>query len=106
MDPQTHPAKPEGPPDAVEIPAGWRSPTPGGSALDAQMNYLEPVLGGRRGQGVRRDLAGGRRLVTLDPADSLLHPADHPEAGTPRYEWFDQPDGTRHGFLKKADPQK
>lgn len=48
-------------------------------------------------------------LLTPDAPQLVLHPAGHPEAGSPRYEWVDVAPGVRYGWKRPgvaptADP--
>ena len=95
-------------PDAVIFPAGWRCPVtpPGLHPTDHVLNAIEPVLGGGLAAGLPgwiREVGGNRRMVTLDPAATLLYPSGHPLEKHPRYDWANQPNGLQYGYLK--DPK-
>jgi hypothetical protein len=65
---------------------------------------LAPVLGG---QAWHTDVGGGWHMATLEPHPTFLLPQDHPtRPKQPKYEWVDQPDGTRHGYLLPDEPDE
>lgn len=46
-----------------------------------------------------RPVEGGRLFVTKDGDDLIYFPATHPMRGRPRYEWVEDADGVRRGYL-------
>lgn len=92
----------KGPPDAILYPDSMKAGTTSRARMASVQDRLGGVLGG---SAWHTDVGGGFYLATLQPHPTLLYPQDHPtRPKQPRYDWVEQDDGTRHGWLKPDEP--
>jgi hypothetical protein len=103
--PQTPPAKP----DALLIPESFRVGKTTLDRVDSVCTLAEGILGGDRAGGVtayvRRQPAGRKMFVTLDPMDQLHFEKGSGNRGS-RYTWKPQENGIEYGYLVDAAKEK
>lgn len=107
--------KDRGAPDAILYHDSMKVGKSMGGRLANVQERFGPILAGpdAKYKGFRshpiynRPVGGGFNLATFSAdldATSLLYPTTHPtKPKRPRYEWVDQPDGSRHGWLLPDD---
>jgi len=87
-------------PDAVRIPDSCKSGDNALSRLNSLLGHVEKLLGGNPDKKVTlRPGQHGCWYGLKSPADTLLFPITHPLEGKSRYDWHDQEDGVRFGYL-------
>lgn len=101
-------------PDAILFPDGMKRGRTFGDRLTWVQDKFGRVLAGPDYQGIPTHTVwvndalyeGGMRFARLEHNASMLFPQDHPTMPKrPRYDWVDQPDGTKFGYLKDDEPE-
>lgn len=88
--------------EAVIVPPGYAPAGNDYNRMARLTTEFGPLLGATGTKRVwKRDLADGRELLSIDPADTLLFPTGHAMEYQPRYTWTDRPqnDGVQFGTL-------
>lgn len=89
-------------PDAVILPAAFKTGARVVHRLKSILKVAEPILEVDRAAGERAWIRRQPDLtlfVTRDVADSLLFRTGHDREGESRYKWTPQPDGSQIGVL-------
>jgi hypothetical protein len=87
-------------PDALFLPESMKTGKTAIQRLHSILRLADSLLevtGGERCY-VRRQ-PHNRLFITRNPADTILQPIGHPQAGQPRYRWEKRADGTELGWL-------
>jgi hypothetical protein len=91
-------------PDAAMFPEDWKSGRRASDRMISLVEAAETLLGiepdSEEKAWVRLQPHMERScFATRSPHDTILFPTGHPRAGAPRYDWANQPDGARLGYL-------
>ena len=93
-------------PDALFIPERMKK----GRTLSERMNSIldiaEPLLGVQRLKQERayiRRQGNGWLFITKNPEDTIDYPLGMPLQRRPRYQWIDDDNGIRRGYLKQTN---
>ena len=83
-------------PDAIIVPLGFAR----GDSSQDRLQFLKSRLASAMGiESIAVFNQGTFYFVAPTPDQTLLYPADDPRHPSPRYDWREQEDGVRFGYL-------